>query len=206
MKELEMNQKPSDSFFETAAPFGGNSAYSQETTVEPEPVHKVDSPSQKSAGRSGSRKRWVGGDLSIDLEIDMSTAIEGGEERIRIKQLATCHTCSGSGIPPGAAVEICNHCGGTGAVVKKMEFSGRSATNNYSPQEICSHCGGMGQKVAECCGTCDGKGTVEVSKRLSITIPPGVKDGDKLRLKGEGDAGPMGAPPGDLFIFLKVTD
>lgn len=155
-------------------------------------------------GDSGTRRRWVGGDLCIELEIDLQTALEGGEEKIRIKHLESCTTCTGNGIQPGAEVKTCEHCGGSGAVISKTQPSGMGPTNNYSKQEICGHCRGTGQQVAENCSTCHGKGITEASKQITVTIPPGVGDGAKLRLKGEGDAGPMGGPAGDLFIFLSI--
>jgi len=72
-------------------------------------------------------------------------------------------------------------------------------------QARCPTCGGSGQVVEKYCGTCDGKGTNKKSKQLTITIPPGVEDGNRLRVRGEGDAGPKGGPSGDLYVFLSVT-
>lgn len=155
-------------------------------------------------GGSSTRRRWVGGDLSIEMEIDLQTALEGGEEKIRIKHLDSCTTCTGNGIQPGVEVKTCEHCRGTGAVLPKSAPSGFSPTENYSKQEICRHCRGTGQIVPENCMTCHGKGVKEASKDITVLIPRGVGEGAKLRLKGEGDAGPMGGPAGDLFIFLTI--
>lgn len=158
------------------------------------------------ASGSGTRRRWVGGDLCIEMEIDLQTALQGGEEKIRIKHLESCTTCSGNGIQPGAEVKVCEHCGGSGAMLTKSDPVGMGPTNNYSKQEICRHCRGTGQTVAENCGTCHGKGIKEATKEITVMIPPGIGDGAKLRLKGEGDAGPMGGPAGDLFIFLSIKN
>lgn len=155
---------------------------------------------------SGTRRRWVGGDLCIRMEIDHQTAVEGGEEKIRIKHLVSCTTCTGNGIQPGAEVKICEHCKGSGAMMTQSEPVGMGPTNNYSKQEICRHCRGTGQSVAENCSTCHGKGVKEAAKEITVIIPPGIGDGAKLRLKGEGDAGPMGGPAGDLFIFLSIKN
>ena len=158
------------------------------------------------SGGSGTRRRWVGGDLCMELEIDLQTALDGGAEKIRIRHLKSCTTCTGNGIQPGAEVKTCEHCHGSGAVISQTDPSGFGSTNNYSKQEICRHCRGTGQQVAENCGTCHGKGIKEAPKEITVMIPPGIRDGAKLRLKGEGDAGPMGGPAGDLFIFLTIKN
>jgi DnaJ-class molecular chaperone len=151
----------------------------------------------------GTRRRWVGDDLCIEIEIDYETATKGGEEKVRIKRLETCSTCEGDGIQPGAEVKTCEHCGGSGAVLHKAKPVGMGPTDNFSGHQVCRHCRGTGQSVAENCGSCHGKGTKQTTKDMTLVIPPGVTEGSKLRLKGEGDAGPMGGPAGDLFIFLK---
>mmetsp|Transcript_33340 Transcript_33340/g.95659 ORF Transcript_33340/g.95659 Transcript_33340/m.95659 type:complete len:498 (+) Transcript_33340:162-1655(+) len=155
---------------------------------------------------SGTRRRWVGADLCIEMEIDHETALQGGEEKIRIKHMESCTSCAGDGIHPEAEVKICEHCGGSGAVLHKAQPVGMSATDNMTGHEVCPQCRGTGQKVAENCDTCHGKGTNEKAKEITLVIPPGVGDGTKLRLKGEGDAGPMGGPAGDLFIFVKIKN
>ena len=156
--------------------------------------------------RSGTRRRWVGDDLCIEMEVNSETALTGGEEKIRIKRLETCSICDGDGIQPGAEVKTCNHCGGSGAVLHKAQPVGMAPTDNFSGHTVCPHCRGTGQSVAENCGNCHGKGVRQTTKDMTLIIPPGVTDGSKLRLKGEGDAGPMGGPSGDLFVFLKIRN
>merc|ERR1712176_232678 len=80
----------------------------------------------------------------------------------------------------------------------------RTPLGNFQTQQTCSTCRGTGPKVEEYCGTCSGEGTVSKTKQIKVDIPPGVEDGNKLRVRGEGDAGPNGGPAGDLYIFLKV--
>ena len=156
--------------------------------------------------RSGTRRRWVGDDLCIEMEINSETAMSGGEEKIRIKRRETCSICDGDGIQPGTEVKTCNHCGGSGAVLHKAQPVGMAPTDNFSGHTVCPHCRGTGQSVAENCGNCHGKGVRQTTKDMTLIIPPGVTDGSKLRLKGEGDAGPMGGPSGDLFVFLKIRN
>jgi molecular chaperone DnaJ len=82
----------------------------------------------------------------------------------------------------------------------------RTPLGNFQTQQTCSACRGTGQKIEEYCGTCGGQGVNQKTKQIKVTIPPGVEDGNKLRVRGEGDAGPNGGPAGDLYIFLKVKE
>jgi molecular chaperone DnaJ len=155
-------------------------------------------------GRGGPRTRQrgpvVGDDLRFDLEVDFKTAVFGGEEKVRIRHLETCGTCSGNGVKPGSKVTTCSTCGGTGVTVQVT----RTPLGNFQTQQTCPTCRGTGQRIEEYCGTCGGQGLVQKTKQIKVTIPPGVEDGNKLRVRGEGDAGPNGGPAGDLYIFLKV--
>ena len=154
-------------------------------------------------GRGGSRQQRgpvVGDDLRFDLEIDFKTAVFGGEEKVRIRHLETCDTCTGTGVKPGSKVSTCGTCQGTGVTVQVT----RTPLGNFQTQQTCPSCRGTGQRVEEYCGTCGGQGVNTKTKQIKVTIPAGVEDGNKLRVKGEGDAGPKGGPAGDLYIFLKV--
>lgn len=158
-------------------------------------------------GGAGTRARSrttrgpvVGDDLRFDLEIDFKTAIFGGEEKVRIRHLEKCDTCNGSGVKPGSKVSTCKTCNGSGVTVQVT----RTPLGNFQTQQTCPTCRGTGQIVEEYCGTCSGQGLVQKTKQIKVTIPAGVEDGNKLRVRGEGDAGPNGGPAGDLYIFLKV--
>ena len=155
-------------------------------------------------GRAGARRRGPiqGDDLRFDLEIDFKTAVFGGEEKVRIRHLEKCETCDGSGVKPGSAVNTCRVCNGAGVTMQVT----RTPLGNFQTQQTCSNCRGTGQKVEEYCGTCSGQGLTQKTKQIKVTIPAGVEDGNKLRVRGEGDAGPNGGPPGDLYIFLKVKE
>lgn len=151
-------------------------------------------------GRTRTRGPVVGDDLRFDLEVDFKTAVFGGEEKVRIRHLEKCDTCDGNGIKPGSKVSTCSTCGGSGVTVQVT----RTPLGNFQTQQTCPSCRGTGQRIEEYCGTCGGQGVNQKTKQIKVTIPAGVEDGNKLRVRGEGDAGPNGGPPGDLYIFLRV--
>ncbi len=153
-------------------------------------------------GRGRTRGPVAGDDLRFDLEIDFKTAVFGGEEKVRIRHLENCDTCDGSGVKPGSKVTTCPVCNGMGVTMQVT----RTPLGNFQTQQVCSACRGTGQKVEEYCGTCGGKGLNSKTKQIKVTIPPGVENGNKLRVRGEGDAGPNGGPAGDLYIFLRVKE
>merc|ERR1712070_820139 len=93
-------------------------------------------------------------------------------------------------------------CNGMGVTMQVT----RTPLGNFQTQQTCPDCRGTGQKIDEYCGTCSGQGRVNKTKQIKVTIPPGVEDGNKLRVRGEGDAGPSGGPAGDLYIFLRVKE
>lgn len=152
--------------------------------------------------RAQPRGPVVGNDLRFDLEIDFKTAIFGGEEKVRIRHLETCDTCSGDGVEPGSKITSCAQCRGTGVTVEVT----RTPLGNFQTQQTCATCRGTGQKVEKYCGVCSGQGLNQKTKQIKVTVPAGVEDGNKLRVRGEGDAGPNGGPAGDLYIFLRVKE
>jgi len=153
-------------------------------------------------GRPQTRGPVVGNDLRFDLEIDFKTAVFGGEEKVRIRHLETCDTCTGDGVKPGSKINTCSTCGGSGVTVEVT----RTPLGNFQTQQTCPNCRGTGQKIEEYCGTCGGQGLNQKTKQIKVTVPAGVEDGNKLRVRGEGDAGPNGGPAGDLYIFLRVKE
>ena len=154
----------------------------------------------RTSGGRPQQRTVIGDDLRFDLEIDFKTAVFGGEEKVRIRHLEKCDTCTGTGVKPGSKVSTCQTCGGTGVTVAVT----RTPLGNFQTQQTCPSCRGTGQRVEEYCSTCSGQGVVQKTKQIKVTIPAGVEDGNKLRVRGEGDAGPNGGPAGDLYIFLKV--
>jgi molecular chaperone DnaJ len=118
----------------------------------------------------------------------------GGEEKVKIRHLETCDKCKGDGIKPGSKKRECGTCGGQGVVMQVT----RTPLGNFQTQSACPTCRGTGEIVDEYCSKCSGQGTVQAAKQVTLTVPAGVEQGQKLRVRGEGDAGPNGGPPGDL--------
>lgn len=144
--------------------------------------------------RSRTRAR-VGQDLRYDLTITLEEAARGIEREISVAMAASCSECKGTGSETGKLV-TCSSCGGTGAVTRQQGF--------FVMQTPCSHCGGRGQTVEKICSECRGHGRVQTKRSLKVKVPPGVDDGMHLVLRGEGDAGLHGGPPGDLYVIIAV--
>ncbi len=144
-------------------------------------------------GRSGV---YRGADLRYNLEITLEEAARGTETRIRIPTMALCETCHGSGAKPGTKPITCPTCGGHGQVRMQQGF--------FSIQQTCPKCHGSGKVIPEPCATCHGAGRVKQHKTLSVKIPIGIDDGDRIRLSGEGEAGVNGGPPGDLYVVIHI--
>eukprot|EP00968_Pinguiococcus_pyrenoidosus_P001104 scaffold48_cov311-Pinguiococcus_pyrenoidosus.AAC.299 len=136
----------------------------------------------------------------LTLRLNLSTAVFGGEESVQIRHTETCDTCGGSGAKAGSGPTTCGTCGGTGMVTQVS----RTPFGAMQMQTLCPACGGSGEIIAEPCPSCGGQGVQEKSKSVKVNIPCGVSPGNKLRVKGEGDAGRRGGPAGDLYIYLDV--
>jgi len=149
--------------------------------------------------RTGLHK-FVGDDVCIDFEVDFLTSILGGEAEVIVRSLETCDTCGGSGHREDA--KPCGFCDGTGVVTKVTD----SPLGRFQAEQQCTACGGSGISPGNECPRCEGKGSIEKTKAIKVTIPAGVDSGSKLQVCGEGDAGPNGGPAGDLYIFLKVLE
>ncbi len=143
-------------------------------------------------GRQAPRR---GADVGYVMELDLEDAVAGASRRIEIPTLADCEPCRGSGSADGK-VDTCDTCHGRGQV--------RMQRGPFAMQVPCPHCGGNGKTIANPCKECDGAGRVEEDKALEVRIPAGVDNGDRIRLAGEGQAGPPGAPPGDLYVEVRV--
>ncbi|MPZ43536.1 MAG: molecular chaperone DnaJ [Betaproteobacteria bacterium] len=147
----------------------------------------------------GGRRSNVyrGADLRYNLEISLEEAARGTETKIRIPALEECETCHGTGAKPGTQPVSCPTCGGVGQVRMQQGF--------FSIQQTCPKCHGSGRVVPTPCGTCHGAGRVKKHKTLSVKIPSGVDEGDRIRLSGEGEAGTNGGPPGDLYVVMHIA-
>lgn len=144
-------------------------------------------------GRGGVRK---GADLRYNLELDLESAVKGTTVKIRIPTAVNCRTCDGTGAKKGSSPVDCATCNGIGQVRMQQGF--------FSVQQTCPRCQGSGKQIKDPCNTCHGRGQVEEQKTLSVKVPAGVDDGDRIRLTGEGQAGVNGGPPGDLYVQVHM--
>lgn len=137
-----------------------------------------------------------GADLRYDLKISFYEAAFGKEEEIEIPRRESCDVCNGTGAKPGTYPAQCPSCRGTGQTIRSQGFFTISTT--------CGQCHGEGKYIPHPCKECHGSGWVKKTKKIKIKIPPGVDNGSKLRIRGEGEEGERGGPPGDLFVFIYV--
>lgn len=145
-------------------------------------------------GRRGGPQR--GADLRYTLDISLEDAVRGTTVEIRVPSLSACEPCDGSGAKKGSTPINCSTCGGVGQVRMQQGF--------FQVQQTCPACHGRGKTISDPCNECHGQGRVEKVKTLSVKVPPGVDTGDRIRLSGEGEAGPESGPPGDLFVQMSV--
>ena len=148
-------------------------------------------------GMGGGRGPRRGADIGYVMELSLEEAVGGIEKTIEVPTLDACDSCDGSGSADGK-LETCSTCQGRGQV--------RFQRGIFSMQQACPHCGGRGQTIANPCSDCHGQGRIEDTKTLQVKIPPGVDNGDRIRLSGEGEAGPAGSPPGDLYVDVRVRE
>lgn len=148
------------------------------------------------AGRGGANRPRPGADLRYNLSVSFREAAKGSEVDIQIPVEQVCDTCDGSGSAPGSTPETCNQCGGTGTIHQSQGF--------FRIQSTCPHCRGAGKMITDPCDTCMGRGSVIKEKDLKVRIPAGVDNNSRLRLRGEGEAGINGGPPGDLYVVIQV--
>jgi len=146
-------------------------------------------------GRSSVQR---GADLRYGLELSLEQAVAGDTVEITVPVLAACDVCDGSGAKPGTSASICPDCGGAGQI--------RVAQGFFSLQQTCPRCRGAGRVITDPCAECGGAGRKEKRKKLSVRIPAGVDNGDRIRLAGEGEAGFNGGPPGDLYVQVEVRE
>ncbi|MEO8777840.1 MAG: molecular chaperone DnaJ [Rhodanobacter sp.] len=149
----------------------------------------------RNGGGRGRPRR--GSDLRYIMELDLEEAVFGISKQIEIPTQVNCHHCNGTGSADGK-VSKCATCHGHGQV--------RMQNGIFSIQQACPHCGGTGQTIENPCRKCHGEGRIEETRALSVQIPEGVDNGDRIRLSGQGEAGPSGAPAGDLYVEVNVRE
>ncbi|MGB9660891.1 MAG: molecular chaperone DnaJ [Moorellaceae bacterium] len=152
----------------------------------------------------GSRRRQPGpqrgADIRVDLDISFEEAAFGAEKEIGVPRLEKCPDCGGSGAAPGTYPVSCPTCQGTGQV----RVSQRTAFGYFQSIRTCHQCQGTGTIIPNPCKTCRGRGQVHRTRKIKVKIPPGVDNGARLRLVGEGEAGERGGPAGDLYVYINV--
>jgi molecular chaperone DnaJ len=150
-------------------------------------------------GRGAARTRQPqrGADLETEVRISFDEAMRGVTVPLRIQGPAPCGTCGGTGAEPGTSPEVCPQCGGSGAVAQNQ--------GPFSFSRPCPRCGGSGRVSEHPCHTCKGSGTVRRAREFSVRIPPGVRDGARIRVSGRGESGGAGSRSGDLFVVVRVA-
>ncbi len=147
-------------------------------------------------GRRGRSQASRGADLRYNLEITLSEAYFGKTATIKVPTAVVCEACEGTGASTGSRPRTCPTCHGHGTV--------RATSGFFTVERTCPSCHGQGQVISDPCETCGGAGRVARERTLQVKIPPGVEDGTRIRLAGEGEAGLRGGPAGDLYIFLSI--
>ncbi len=154
-------------------------------------------------GFGGPRRRdRRGSDVAVSAQITLDEAADGVTRQVSFVAPVRCDTCSGSGAAPGTSPATCTTCGGNGAVqVSRSTFLGSMVTLTE-----CSTCQGTGTVIPEPCTTCRGSGRIDDQTSVTVDIPAGVEDGQRLRVSGRGAAGPRGAGAGDLYVQIRIPD
>jgi molecular chaperone DnaJ len=148
-------------------------------------------------GREAGPQPARGGDLETEIRLSFEQAMEGDQVSITVPKASTCKICGGTGANPGTAPKVCPQCGGRGVDSQSQGL--------FSINQPCPRCGGSGQIIESPCRGCGGSGLTEQTKRYRVNIPPGVRDGTRIRLAGKGEDGPRGGPPGDLYVVTRVA-
>src|SRR5215469_5128955 len=148
--------------------------------------------------RGGRSRAAKGDDLRYDLTLTFEEAAFGKSVEIQVPKMEACPRCQGKGAEPGSGTVTCPGCQGRGEQIFSQGF--------MSIRRTCSHCGGAGQIVKNLCRECKGECYRQVNKRLKVTVPAGIADGNRLRVSGEGQPGANGGPSGDLYIFFSVKE
>lgn len=152
---------------------------------------------RSSSGGKQNRPRR-GEDIGIETSITLEESFHGVEKEVAVESEISCTTCSGSGSEPGTSPETCKQCGGHGSVRRSQGF--------FSISTPCPACRGKGSIIVHPCNICSGAGREKKEKKIKITIPAGVDNGNRLRISDEGDAGYMNGRPGDLYILINVEE
>jgi molecular chaperone DnaJ len=149
-------------------------------------------------GRAGAAQ---GADLAVGAEVSLQGALRGESVELSFEAVETCARCHGNAAEPGTPIETCPRCEGAG----QMRAATRTPFGQVMRAVACDRCGGDGKIPEQPCTQCDGRGREVAHRTLSVDIPPGIADGQRIRLSGRGHAGERGGPPGDLYVLVHVT-
>ncbi|MDC7239047.1 MAG: molecular chaperone DnaJ [Spirochaetales bacterium] len=149
-------------------------------------------------GRGGRRGPSRGNDLRYDMEVEFKDAVYGDKVEVEYYRQQSCSVCHGSGASSGTGSKTCPTCGGSGQVRRSSGF--------FSIAQPCSSCHGEGTIIENPCTSCRGRGVVKEKQKLKVTIPAGIAPGKRIRLDGQGDAGPKGGPSGDLYVYIHIRE
>jgi molecular chaperone DnaJ len=152
--------------------------------------------------RRRERGPMRGADLRMQLEIELIDAVRGGERVVKVPRLETCERCGGDGAEPGSKVTTCPTCDGRGEVRQVQQ----SVFGRFVNVSTCPRCGGAGKTVDKVCTRCRGEGRERKEREITLTIPPGIDDGQQLRVASEGEAGMRGGPSGDLYVLIRLKE
>lgn len=151
-------------------------------------------------GVGGRQRRRRGTDVGARVEIDLAEAATGVRREVPFPVAIACDTCGGAGMEPGRTTSSCSTCGGAG----RLQSVSRSAFGEFVRTRTCPRCSGSGHVIDHPCPTCEGSGRSSRQQSLEVEIPPGIHDGQRIRLTGEGHAGLRGARAGDLYVQVHV--
>ncbi len=150
--------------------------------------------------RGATRSR--GSDLKIRLKLTLEEIATGVSKKLKIKRWETCQACGGSGAADSSSITVCDTCQGAG----RVRHVSRSFFGQFINEQICPQCGGTGKMIRNPCRVCHGEGRVKTDAVITAKIPAGVSTGNYLTLRGEGNAGPQGGPPGDLIVLIEEKE
>jgi molecular chaperone DnaJ len=153
-------------------------------------------------GGRGGRMAVQGGDVAVAVEVTLAEAASGAQRTIEYEAVEPCEHCGGGGAEPGSSVDTCRRCGGSG----ELRTVSRTAFGQLVRSTACDACGGTGEIVRDPCHECGGRGRRAVRQTLTVDIPPGIADDQRIRLTGRGHLGENGGPPGDLYVLVSVAD
>jgi len=151
-------------------------------------------------GGARRQTRQRGRDVLVPVDVDLEGAAFGTDSTVEFHAAVGCEICSGRGAAPGSFPETCANCGGSGAV----RVARRTMFGSMMSVASCDQCGGTGEIIADPCTECHGRGAIESDRTANVEIPPGVSNGTRLRISGQGEAGDRGSPSGDLYVEIRV--